>query len=384
MKRYLGVTLGLSFAVVLAGCSQIVPAPDASSDEHQGANSLAPGLLSQNSGDGAALATQVTNENGFVSPLFGLATAPNGDILVADAGAGVVAFDGDQGVLDMPLPGVSDVGPIGRGAVWATTGPLGDPTTDAGQALHRVTDDGSRLIANLFAFEEAYDPDGGLHPDSNPFDVQSLGGRAALVVDSGGNDLLRVNNRGDIEVLAVFPIESVSTANLKQLVGCPDAVGAFAFVCGLPPQMPGEAVPTSVAVGPDGYYYVGELKGFPAPTNESNIWRVAPDASWADCDVSPDCVKVFDGGFTSIIDLAFGADGSLLVAELDESSWAAIELGGTPAGGTVNACDLDTLTCSEMASGIPILTAVTTGKDGSVWVTRNALIPPLANVIEIP
>ena len=80
-------------------------------------------------------------------------------------------------------------------------------------------------------------------------------------------------------------------------------------ICNLPPQIPAQPVPTSIAVGPDGWYYVGELKGFPAPTGASRIWRVAPWASWADCGNSADCQVVFDGGFTSIIDLKFGPDG---------------------------------------------------------------------------
>jgi len=316
---------------------------------------------------------------GFTSPLFGLATAPNGDILVADAGAGVASIHKGTLGSTIPLPGVTDISPIGRNSMWATIGASDDPETDEGQGLYRVSKGEVRLIANLFAFEDANDPDeAGV--DSNPFDVQSLGGNSALVVDAGGNDLLRVNNKGEVDVLAIFPDELVSTANIKALAGCPSP----APFCGLPPEMPAQAVPTSIAIGPDGYYYVGELKGFPAPTGESNIWRVAPGASEALCGASPDCVKVFDGGFTSIIDLAFGPDGELYVAELDEASWAAVEIFGDGVGGTINACDLGALACGEAATGIPILTAITFGKDGSLWATENALIPPLAEVVQIP
>jgi hypothetical protein len=270
--------------------------------------------------------------------------------------------------------------------MWALTGAAGGEggaIIDSGQGLHRVSQGGTKLIANLFAFEQANDPDGA-GVDSNPFDVASLGGNAALVVDAGGNDLLRVDNQGNVEVLATFPDEVVSTANLQNLVGCPNpAIPDFAFICNIP-MMPAQAVPTSVVVGPDGYYYVGELKGFPAPAGASNIWRVSPNASGAECGSSPDCVKVFDGGFTSIIDLAFGADGKLYVAELDEQSWFAVEVLGGGVGGTISACDLSTLAVEEVATGIPILTAITFGKDGTLWATENALIPGLAQVVEIP
>ena len=324
-----------------------------------------------------AKGAQLQNMHGFTSPLFGLATAQNGDILVADAGAGVSTMDG---TVESPLPGITDLSPLGRGTSWALRGLSGSPGDDTGQALYRLSKGKQRMIADLFAFEKIHNPDGG-EVDSNPFDVQSAGGGMALVADAGGNALLRVDNRGGVEVVAVFPNEPVSTDNVKNLVGCP---GSQSTLCDLPPEIPAQPVPTSIAVGPGGWIYVGELKGFPAPTGESNIWRIAPDASWAMCGTGdPDCEKAFDGGFTSIIDLAMGPDGMLYVAELDEQSWFAVEVLGGGTGGTINACDPGMGTCSEMASGIPILTAITFGSDGSLWATRNALIPGMAEVFMV-
>lgn len=328
-----------------------------------------------------ALPIAASAATGFLGPVFGIATAPNGDILAADAGAGITTIRKGVAGTTIALPGVTDVAPIGKGSLWALTAGQ-DPETDSGQGLHRVSKGSSHMIANLFAFENTSDPDGA-GVDSNPFDVASLGGNAALVVDAGGNDLLRVSNKGKIDVLAVFPDELVSTENLQELVGCStDPIPDFAFICGVGDFMPAQAVPTSVAVGPDGYYYVGELKGFPAPTGASSIWRVAPGASWAECGSSPDCIKVFDGGFTSIIDLAFGPDGRLYVAELDEASWAAVEIFDSPAGGTINACNLSTLVCEVIASDIPVLTSITFGKDGKLWVAKNAL--EAAEVVPLP
>lgn len=323
---------------------------------------------------------------GFEGPLFGLTTAPNGDILIADASIGIESLRKGEVGPTIPRPGATDVDAIGRKSLWVTTGAGEDPNANTGQGLWRVSDDEARLVADLFAFEESENPDGHLEghgvPDSNPFDVQALRGRAAVVADAGGNDLLEVNNNGDIEVLAVFPDELVSTDNVKDLAGCPDS---GADLCFLPPQLPAQAVPTSIAVGPDGHYYVGELKGFPSPVDESRIWRVAPDATGADCP-NPDCVIVFDGGFTSIIDLAFGPDGNLYVAEIDERGWIVTEP-GVPfpvTGGTVNSCNVSTLSCTEVASGIPVVTSITFGKDGTLWATRNSLTLGAAEVIELP
>jgi|GEM_PF-940334 len=322
----------------------------------------------------------VNNADGFSSPLFGLATAPNNDILVADASSGVVTL---WGVTDIMLPGITDISTLGRGSMWATVGGGEDPESDSGQGLFQLSKGHIHKVANLFEFEETNDPDGA-GADSNPFDVASLGGQAALVADAGANDLLRVDNQGHVKVLAVFPDEVVSTDNLHDLVGCPDnPIPDFAGLCDVD-QLPAQAVPTSIAIGPDGYYYVGELKGFPAPTGASSIWKIAPGASWAECGSSPDCQKVFDGGFTSIIDLAFDKDGYLYVSELDEDSWFAVEVLGSGSGGTINKCNLATLTCEEVITGVPIHTAITFGKDGSLWATKNALIPNLAEVIKVP
>lgn len=375
----------LALLVVFTGCADDALAPSSAQEgdtmpelsEYQAypAFLTGSGLAAVGAFDGGT-AAHTKNSGGFTGPLFGLTTAPNGDILVADAGDGIATLDGHT---DITLPGVSDMSPIGRRSLWALVGLTGEPTTDTGQGLYRVSNGKNRLIVDLFDFEEANDPDGA-GVDSNPFDVQSLGGQAAVVVDAGGNTLLQVSNQGRVEVLAVFPTELVSTANFNELAGCPPELP----LCAIPaPAIPAQAVPTSIAVGPDGYYYVGELKGFPAPTDASNIWKVAPDASGDLCP-NPNCQKVFDGGFTSIIDMAFGEDGQLYVLEFDERSWAAVEIFGIVEGGTINACDIGTGSCNEVATGIPIPTAITFGKDGALWHTQNALVPGGATVELLP
>lgn len=384
MRRLLTLTFALILSVAATGCtddaftppqngvaSSEASGPAAERSDHQ----TYPAFLTGYVTSAVATANHAKSmHSDFASPLFGLATASNGDILVADAGAGIATL-GDH--TDIALPGVSDMSPLGRRALWAIEGLTGEPGDDTGQGLYRVSNGKNRLIADLFDFEADNNPDGAA-VDSNPFDVQSLGGQAALVVEAGGNTLLQVTNQGNVEVLAVFPDELVSTANIKDLIECPNSDP----LCGLPPMTEAQAVPTSIAVGTAGYYYVGELKGFPAPTGASNIWKVAPNASGATCP-NPDCMKVFDGGFTSIIDLAFGAEGLLYVLELDDRSWFAVEVGNM-AGGTINACDIATGACTEVATGIPIPTALTFRRDGTLWHTQNALIPGLADVVSLP
>jgi hypothetical protein len=271
--------------------------------------------------------------------------------------------------------------------LWVTRNDGAEGTSDGGQALLRVTKGKAKVIANLWDFEALNNPvpttpQGAPDVRSNPFDAQALDGETALVIDSAGNDLLRIDSEGHIELLAIFPNRAASLLALKAALGCP--VSGIVPHCFLPEPFGVQAVPTSVAVGPDGHYYVGELRGFPGPVNQSSIWRVSPNASGAVCNgADPDCELVYDGGFTSVIDLAFGPEGLLYIAELDENGWWAAEQPGLGAGGTINACDLADLQCVEVASGIPFLTAITFGKDGQLWATRQAVIPPLAQVFAV-
>lgn len=313
----------------------------------------------------------------FATPIFGLAVAPDGSLLVADAGAGVVELRKGKGNLIAALPGVTDIAPVGRGNMFAVTGASNDPNDALAKKLFRVSGGKVREIADLGAFETNVNPDGG-NIDSNPFDVETLSGNKVLVADAAGNSLLIVDQHGNVDWVATFPTELVSTANFKQIIGCPNPAPA----CGLPPMIPAEAVATSVAIGPDGAYYVGELKGFPAPTGESRVWRIEPGTRYAQCGISPACTVVADG-FTSIIDLAFGPDGTLYVVELDEASWFAVE-NGAGIGGTVNACNSSTWACNELATGLQMPTAVAVSKDGKVYATVLSLVPGAAKVITLP
>ncbi|HSF86299.1 MAG TPA: ScyD/ScyE family protein [Acidimicrobiia bacterium] len=325
-----------------------------------------------------ALPAVAAAETPFEGPLFGLGTDHNGDTIVADAARGVATADGD---LIAALPGVTDVAASDRGWIWAITG-LGDVPGD--QTLYKVYLDGAVVpFADLGAFEEKRNP----HPDeidSNPYSVADLGRGAAVVADAGGNTLLRIDKSGRVGVIAVLPDELVSTANAKAIVeeivsnlfGFPvtcDTLPAEApqdafDTCGLPDMIPAQSVPTSVAIAPNGDFVVGELKGFPAPTGESRLWRIPANARNADCGDPLQC-RVAHDGFTSIVDVAFGHDGTLYVAELDEKSWFAVELllfEGLPLDlglGTVNACRGR---CVPVTSA-PLLSALTVDGTGNVW-----------------
>ena len=135
--------------------------------------------------------------------------------------------------------------------------------------MYQVHGKKTRLVADLLEFEKAQNPDGNTAPggiDSNPFDVQALSAATALVADAGANDLLIVDHRGNVDWIAALPQELVSTANLKSLLTCPDVpqeLAFLAFACDLPEMIPAQPVSTSIAIGPDGAYYMAELQASP-------------------------------------------------------------------------------------------------------------------------
>ncbi|HEX5877298.1 MAG TPA: ScyD/ScyE family protein [Actinomycetota bacterium] len=180
--------------------------------------------------------------------------------------------------------------------------------------LLKVNLHGIRAVADFPRFEENNNPDegGGALPgeeiDSNPNGLL-VRHRSQLVTDAGGNDLLKVDHKGRISVVAVFPPRVVPAPP-----GIPD----------LPPEIPMQAVPTSVVKGPDGAYYVGQLTGFPFPPGGANVFRVVPGKA----------PKVYSGGFTNIIDIAFDKKGRLYVLEIATNGLLNTPEGELPVGPT--------------------------------------------------
>ena len=90
-------------------------------------------------------------------------------------------------------------------------------------------------------------------------------------------------------------------------------------------------------------------------------------------------------GFTSIIDLAFGPDGRLNVAQIDDASWLAMEIGAgrrrlrarvQPRNGR------RATECDELVDGVPILTSITY-RGPALWGSILALVPGAADVVPL-
>jgi hypothetical protein len=261
------------------------------------------------------------------------------------------------------------------GRVFVLT--AGGPPGSGAATLYRGTPGRILPLADIGAYQVT-DPDPyNLADDpgeSNPFGVAPLPDGSILVSDAAANDLLRVYPNGSI----------VTVARLKpRVVAVPDELpDTTPEGDPLPPGgtlLPSEAVATSVTVGADGYYYVGELRGFPATPGKSQIWRIAPGSVNAVCDpIAPStgpCQRYADG-FTSIVALAAGADGSIYVVQLVQNSWLQWEYGLTPPVGGLYRIPPGGGTPVELAGGSLILPAgVAIDELGTPFVTTPVFGP---------
>jgi hypothetical protein len=260
-----------------------------------------------------------------------------------------------------------DVG--GRGQTFVLT-VAGEPGTGAATLYRWTPGKGVRAVADIAAYQhtdpDPYDLEGDAQ-ESNPYGVAALPDSSALVADAAGNDLLRVYPDGRI----------VTVARLKpRVVPVPEELPDEFDGQPLPPggtPIPSEAVATSVTVGADGYWYVGELRGFPATPGTSQVWRIAPGSVNAVCDpearTTGACRRYADG-FTSIVDLGAGRVGSLYVVELVKRSWLQWELGlADPVGGLFRIPPGGGAPVELAAGELVLPGGVDVAKDGTVYVT---------------
>ena len=310
----------------------------------------------------------------------GLAFGPEGALYVAEAGRGgdgpcffnsasefrcygptgaiTRLWHGDQVRVVTGLPshappggafagGVNDISFQGVGGMFVAMGLGNDPQLvrpslgTAGNVLGTLLQvnaaGGWRVLADIAAYEAAVDPNGGLI-DSNPYGVLAEAG-SRLVVDAGANALFRVAADGTITTMAAFPSR---------------------------PTRSTDSVPTSVAVGPDGAYYVGESTGAPFAAGAARIYRVVEG-------LEP---EVHLEGFKMIVDLVFGDDGTLYVLQ-----FATGPVFFTGPGELIRIAPDGSR--SVVLGGLNFPTSVAVGVDGALYVTNRGITPGLGEVLRI-
>lgn len=328
----------------------------------------------------------------FEPAVFDISAAPDGSILVGENFTVKEIRGGAvEDVVDVgsPTP-INGLAALGRGNAFVTT--AGTDLAVEG-ALWRVSNDSVRMVADLAAFERNNDPDAfegpmwkdqrceavdgfSAGPQNNPYHVAALTGSTAQVVDAAGNTLLSGKVNGSIDWVAIFtpPVDQ----NGDWLIRFHQETEDGEIPCYVQP------VPTSVAIGPDGAYYVGELTGATAeglPVGLSRVWRIEPGAQNVVCP-SADCTMVLDG-LTSVIDVEFGPDGKLYVVEYDENSWLAAVVPAIPlGGGSIHACDVGTGDCDALPGEFNLPSAITFDKWGNLWLLESNITAPSVRAID--
>lgn len=299
----------------------------------------------------------------------GVTTAPDGSIYVAEAGkAGPTCFgEGDEqacvafsssitryadGAATRVVTGLLSAG--GRDGSF-TTGADGVSVTANGTIYiamtaapdcmptdpfpKRARDQAGRImkygpggklnpVVNINQLECKSNPDG-TDRNSNPYAVLALGNNREVAVDAGGNTLWNVNGR------------------------------KATLLTKLPRTNGQQAVPTSIAIGPDGAYYVGSLD-LGAGQGKARVFRVVPGEK----------PTVYRTGFTQITGLAFGPDGSMYVTQFTTNPRSQ-----KPSGSVVKV-SADGATRTELGAGSLFYPAgAAYGRDGALYVSNWSVLP---------
>ena len=260
-----------------------------------------------------------------------LALSPDGAKRTVQGG--LISNAGEDGSFAVGPDGVS-VGPDGRVVTVIFSGTprqvrAAPPRARAqlGDVL-RVLPKPLEDLASIDSYEFAHNSDR-VRGDRNsdPYDVLALDGRE-IVADAGANAILEVRGRR-VSLLAVL-------------------------------KGPGRAqrVPTSLAQGPDGAIYVGELAEG-AGSGRARVLKLGPAGT------RPTVVAT---GFTAITGLAFGGDGSMYVTELSTN------LRSQSAPGRVTRIAPDGSRTS-LSRGLMFPQGATVGSDGAVYLSNFSVLP---------
>ena len=166
---------------------------------------------------------------------------------------------------------------------------LGSAGVDLGRLLSfDVNADGSwtrnNFSIDLLAYRELYNPYASGDYLNNPYDLEVQGDKF-VIADPGGNNFFTADIAGNVSLGARFAPRVINGVSV-------------------------ESVPTSITIGSDGAYYIGELTGAPYPEGSARVYRVIPGNE----------PEIYADGFTQITGLDFDDKGNLYVLEYSVNS----------------------------------------------------------------
>lgn len=227
-------------------------------------------------------------------------------------------------------------------------------------------------IADLANYELTHNPDRG-EVVSNPLAFLIDNG-TLIIVDAGANDLLSAGiNGSNLKAIAVLPQQVLTNPIFppsdSQLFDRGHVPPSSAYQDAPPAKLAIQPVPTSVAKGLDGAYYVSQFTGFPFPEGQAKIYRVDADGQ----------LTVYADGFTQLIDLAFDTKGNLYVLQYaNQSGWK-----GKPDGSLIKIAPDGTRTILLNGNGLESPAALTIGPDHAFYMINRGGRPGEGQVIRI-
>ena len=236
--------------------------------------------------------------------------------------------------------GPADIGFAANGSLAVLFGLGGSPTQRAavggGGALlgtlatYATPMSTAQVVADYAVREQNENPDRTTEINSNPYSM-ARSGAGFVVADSGANALWR---DGGFTLMGQQNVLGPGGATYAQ-----------------------DSVPTGVVARPGGGFTVASLGGFPFTVGQSRIFTVGADGT---------LLGESKYGLTTITDLAYAPDGSLIVSELSATGLLAPTAGDIKrirAGGSV---DL-------LFGGLIAPTSLAFGPDGFLYVTNNSI-----------
>jgi hypothetical protein len=168
-------------------------------------------------------------------------------------------------------------------------------------------------------------------PDANPNAVL-VASHAMWVIDAGANTLDKVTADGTIKVVAFFPNPAKA-----------------------------DAVPTCIAQGRDGAFYVGELTGFGNPPGSAVVWRVRPGhppTKWA-------------AGLTTVTGCGFDRHGHFYAVEYSTRGLN----NAAPGSGALVKVPPHSHRPTLVAGGLSFPFGFAAGADGALYVSNWSTMP---------
>jgi glucose/arabinose dehydrogenase len=202
---------------------------------------------------------------------------------------------------------------------------------DVPNGVFRVTDGQATLAADLSTFVKAHpvahpNP-GDFEPDEGAYAIAALDCQL-YVSESNHGALDRVSADGTVKRIIDFSATE------------------------------GHIVPTAIAVGPDGNFYIGNLTPLPYPNGGAVIYRLTPDGD----------LSLYARGLTTVLGAAFDAEGQLYVLETSTDNPEAPPFFHPDSGRVVR------LTADDewevVATGLSFPTGMTFGPDGRLYVSN--------------